>query len=76
MNGADDGGGPRDPKEPADERPGAEGADDAVLAHILRFEIPWDGILDCSGGCVYGADLRRLAPVLGISSRPKREGPE
>lgn len=73
MNGSDDSGGPHAPEEPASKRPVADGNDDAPLASVLRFEIPWDGFLDCSGGCVYGADLRRLAPVVPIAGREKRQ---
>jgi hypothetical protein len=67
-----DSGGPHDPEEPAGERPGADGTDDALLARVLQFEIPWDGILKCGGDCVYGADLRRLAPVVPIAGREGR----
>lgn len=67
-----DSAGPHDPEEPASERPAAESTDDAPLARVLSFEIPWDGILDCSGGCPYGADLRLLAPVVPIAGREKR----
>lgn len=71
MNGADDSGGPRDPEEPAGERPGVEGGDDTRLAHILSFvvrEVPFSGALIC-GGCVYG--IERLAPVVPISGRER-----
>ena len=67
-----DKGGPHDPEEPTGERRGTDGADDGPLARVLLFEIPWDGILDCSGGCPYGAGLRLLAPVVPIAGREKR----
>lgn len=67
-----DKGGPHDPEEPTGERRGTDGADDAPLARVLPFEIPFDGILNCGGDCRYGADVRWLAPVVPIGGR--REG--
>lgn len=55
---SDDSGNPRRP--PAD-------LDGDRFARVLRFEIPWDGILDCSGECVYG-EPRPLAPVVPIAT--------